>query len=67
MVHNAGRRGQDDVAELTGREQLDNPLLKIRKPDVVSRRDDSRLVQAAAESALVLISDPPPAGKLTGR
>lgn len=49
MVHDAGRGGQDDVAELTGRQQLDNPLLEIGQADVVAGGDDGGLVQAAVQ------------------
>jgi hypothetical protein len=49
VVHDTGRGGEDDVAELTGREQLDNPLLELGKADVVAGRDDSDLVETAVE------------------
>ena len=49
VVHDAGRGGQDDVAELTGRQQLDNPLLQVGQADVVAGGDDSGLVQAGRE------------------
>jgi hypothetical protein len=50
VIHDARRRGQDHVSELTGREQLDDPLLQVGKTDVVPRGDDTGLVQAANES-----------------
>lgn len=49
VIHNTGGGGQDDVAELTGREQLDNPLLEVGEADVVPGGDDTRLVEAAVE------------------
>lgn len=49
VVHDAGRGGEDDIAELTGREQLDNPLLKLGEADVVAGGDDTGLVEAAVE------------------
>lgn len=49
MVHDTSRGGQDDVAELTGREQLDNPLLELGEADVVAGGDDTGLVEAAVE------------------
>lgn len=49
MVHDAGRGGQDNVAELTGGQQLDNPLLELVEADVVARVDDTGLVEAAVE------------------
>lgn len=49
LVHNASGCGQDDVTELTGREKLDNPLLKLVETDVVAGGDDTALVEAAVE------------------
>jgi hypothetical protein len=49
VVHDTGRGGEDDVAELTGREQLDNPLLELGETDVVAGRDDTGLVETAVE------------------
>jgi hypothetical protein len=49
VVHDTGRCGQDDIAELTRWQQLDNPLLEIAELDVVSWGDDTGLVQAAVE------------------
>lgn len=49
LVHDAGRGGEDDEAELTGGEKLDNPLLKLAEADVVAGRDDTALVEAAVE------------------
>ena len=47
VVHNTSRGGQNNVAELTGGQQLDNPLLHVGEADVVSGRDDTGLVEAA--------------------
>ena len=49
VVHDTGRGGQDDVAELTRGQQLNNPLLEIGETDVVAGRDDTSLVQAAVQ------------------
>lgn len=49
VVHDAGRSGENDVAELTRGQQLDDPLLKITKTDVVAGRDDTSLVETAVE------------------
>lgn len=46
VVHDAGGRGQDDVAELTGGEELRDPFLEIGDLDVVSGADDAALVEA---------------------
>ena len=44
VVHDAGRGGQDDVTELTRRQELDNPLLEVAQLDVVAWADDAGLV-----------------------
>jgi len=49
VVHDTGGSGENDVAELTGREQLDNPLLEVGEADVVAWRDDTALVETAVE------------------
>lgn len=49
VVHDAGRGGEDDVTELTGGQQLDNPLLEVGETDVVSGRDDTSLVETAVQ------------------
>jgi hypothetical protein len=49
VVHNASRRGENDVTELTGRKQLDDPLLELGKADVVPWGDNTALVQTAIE------------------
>lgn len=46
LVHDTGRGGEDDVAELTGGKELDNPLLELREADVVTGGDDTALVEA---------------------
>lgn len=51
MVHDAGRGCEDDVAELTRREQLHDPLLHVTQLDVEAWADDAGLVDAAAMSA----------------
>ena len=49
MVHDSSRCCQDDIPELTRRQQLDDPLLKVRYSNVVSGRDDAGLVDTIAE------------------
>ena len=49
MVHDAGRGGEDDVPELTRRQQLGDPLFELVELDVVARRDAACLVDAARE------------------
>ena len=49
MVHDTGGGSQDNVAELTGRQQLGDPLLEVGEADVVAGRDDTGLVEAAVE------------------
>ena len=50
VVHDTGRGGEHDVSELTGRQQLDNPLLELGQADVVARGDDTGLVETATKS-----------------
>ncbi|TVY50686.1 Tyrosinase-like protein orsC [Lachnellula cervina] len=49
VVHDTGRGGQDHVSELTGRQELDNPLLEVAEADVEARGDDAGLVETAVE------------------
>ena len=49
VVHNTGRGGKDDVTELTGRKELDNPLLHVTELDVVAGRDDTSLVETSVK------------------
>ena len=55
VVHDTGGGGEDDVAELTGGEQLGDPLLQLVEADVVAGADDTALVEAGF---LVSISHP---------
>lgn len=49
VVHDPGRSGQDDVPELTRRQQLNHPFLKVCYSNVVSWRDDACFVDTVAE------------------
>ena len=49
VVHDARAGGEDNVAELTRRKQLDNPLLEVYQGHIVARRDDTRLIETAVE------------------
>lgn len=49
VVHDTSRGGQDNVAELTGRQQLDDPLLEVGETDVVAGGNDTSLVEAAVQ------------------
>lgn len=49
LVHNTGGGGEDDVAELTGGEKLDDPLLELVEADVVAGGDDTALVETAVQ------------------
>ena len=57
VVHDTSRGGEDDIAELTGREQLDNPLLEVGETDVVSGGDDTSLVETKEQSVLGMTVD----------
>jgi hypothetical protein len=48
-TYDASARGQDDVAELTGRKKLDDPLLHVAQLHIVPRVDATGLVQSAGE------------------
>lgn len=50
VVHDASGSCEDNVSELTGRKELDDPLLEIGKADVVSGGDDTSLVEANKSS-----------------
>lgn len=50
-THDTSGGGEDDVAELTGREELDNPLLELAEADVVAGADDTNLVEAGEQLA----------------
>ena len=49
MVHNTSTGCQDNVTELTGGQQLDDPLLKIAELDVVTRTDAASFVQSTVQ------------------
>eukprot|EP00955_Chlamydomonas_euryale_P089602 364480-Chlamydomonas_euryale.AAC.11 len=49
MVHDALGGGEHDQAEATARKQARHPVLNRHVADVVARRDDTALVQAAVE------------------
>lgn len=46
VIHDPGGGGEDDVAELTRRQELDDPLLHVAQLDVVARADNASLVEA---------------------
>jgi hypothetical protein len=47
--HDTVRGGHDELSELTGREQTDDPLLDITDAAVKARGDNTALVQSANE------------------
>lgn len=49
VVHDTGRGSEDNVAELTRWQELDNPLLEVRELDVVAWRDDTSLVETTGK------------------
>jgi hypothetical protein len=49
VVHDTSRGCEDNVTELTRWQQLDDPLLKIGKTDVVAGRDNTSLVETIPE------------------
>lgn len=54
VVHDPGRGGQDNVTELTGRKELDNPLLELTELDVVAGADDTGLVKTIAQKVSII-------------
>ena len=56
MVHDAGRGGEHDEAELTRRQELDDPFLEVTDTHVVAGGDDAGFVNAVG---CRLASDPP--------
>lgn len=49
VVHDSGGGGKDDVTELTGWEEVDDPFLEISNADVEAWGDDTALVETAVE------------------
>jgi hypothetical protein len=49
VVHDTSGGGQDNVTELTGRQQLGDPVLEVVELDVVAGRDDTSLVETAVQ------------------
>ena len=47
MVHDSEGGGQHNVAELTGRKHVHNPLLHVLQRHIKARRDDSALVDTS--------------------
>lgn len=48
VVHNTRRSCENNISELSGREELDDPFLEIGDADVVAGRDDAGFVDARA-------------------
>ena len=49
MVHNASRSSQDNVTELSSRQQVSSPLFDISNFNVESWRDNTTLVQSTVQ------------------
>jgi hypothetical protein len=49
VVHDTSRGGQDEVTELTRRQQVLGPLFEISNLDVEAGRDDTTLVQTTSQ------------------
>ena len=47
MIHDTCRGREDYVPELSRWQKLDDPFLKVTEANVVTRRDDTGLVQSA--------------------
>ena len=46
MIHDTRGRRKNNVAKLTGWQELDDPLLEIRYADIVTGRDDTGFVDS---------------------
>lgn len=46
VVHDARRGGEDNVSELTRRQQLDDPFLKVPDANIVAGGDDAGFVES---------------------
>lgn len=62
MVHDTVRGGQDDETELTGRQEVGDPLFHFVNLDIVTGGDDTTLVKTTVEldnnlSGTVIIDD----------
>lgn len=49
MIHDTSRGGEDDVTELTGRQETSDPLLNLVQFNVETRGDDTSLVDTSNE------------------
>ena len=47
MVHNTSRGGQNNIAKLSGRQKVGNPLLNVSNANVEARRNDTSLVETS--------------------
>jgi hypothetical protein len=54
VVHNTGGCGEDDVAELTRWQELDDPLLHVNELNVIAGADDACLVDTERSSVYAL-------------
>ena len=62
VIHNTSRGGQDQVTELTGRQQVGGPLFELGELDVETGRDNTTLVDTTVElnndlTGTVIIND----------
>lgn len=65
MIHDTSRGREDYVPELSRRQQLDNPFLEVAEANVVTRRDDTGLIESALSLGTTTPSDLGP-NKRTG-
>ena len=66
VVHDPRRGCEDDIAELTRRQELDDPLLKFPYADVVAGGNDTSLVESTLK-VLEAVLDGYPTLELTAR
>src|SRR5271156_2980723 len=53
VIHNSGRGGENNISELTGGEELNDPFFEVTELNIVARRDDTTFVQSGSDDIRV--------------
>lgn len=53
VIHDSGRCGENDVSELTGGKELDDPFFEVTELDIVARGDDTAFVQSESHGVRI--------------
>lgn len=69
VVHNTGRGGEDDVAELTRGQKLDSPFLELTELNGVAGVDNTALVETICDKVRIhiFLKSFPMKGRYTNR